>query len=316
MARKKKEETPAPGSPAWMATFSDLMNLLLCFFVLLFSMSSVDEGKAEALVQSLASTFSIFEGGGSSFGDGNMISNGANQLTELDDYFSTMGQTDDGEFQPNINEDDSNGESEGGEVNDPRVTLTPVPDLTATPTPELTATPTPEPTKTPDELIYEENKGQSLVIYDEVMELTGKYNLGDYVEIGVDAENYKYITIEIKGSVLFASGDAALMDEAKPIVSRIGDILKQYKGYRVEVIGHCDSVPQEKAPYYNNDILSAWRAYSVALYLAEDKNLGWDNVYFSGRGEWEPVASNDTKAGRAKNRRVEIRLYNLKNSDD
>jgi flagellar motor protein MotB len=34
LARKKKEDTPAPGSPAWMATFSDLMNLLLCFFVL------------------------------------------------------------------------------------------------------------------------------------------------------------------------------------------------------------------------------------------------------------------------------------------
>ena len=42
---KRKEETPPPGSPAWMATFSDLMNLLLCFFVLLFSMSTVNEEK-------------------------------------------------------------------------------------------------------------------------------------------------------------------------------------------------------------------------------------------------------------------------------
>ena len=42
MARKKTEEAPA-GAPAWMATFSDLMNLLLCFFVLLFSMSTVDD---------------------------------------------------------------------------------------------------------------------------------------------------------------------------------------------------------------------------------------------------------------------------------
>ena len=44
MANKKKEDPPK-GSPAWMATFSDLMNLLLCFFVLLFSMSSVDAEK-------------------------------------------------------------------------------------------------------------------------------------------------------------------------------------------------------------------------------------------------------------------------------
>ena len=111
MARKKKEDTPAPGSPAWMATFSDLMNLLLCFFVLLFSMSSVDAGKAEALIQSLAQTFSIFDGGGSSFGEGNMISNGADQLTNLDEYFSTMGQTDEGDIEQNVDDAENGGDS-------------------------------------------------------------------------------------------------------------------------------------------------------------------------------------------------------------
>ena len=51
MARKKTEEAPA-GAPAWMATFSDLMNLLLCFFVLLFSMSTVDAEKFEMVIAS------------------------------------------------------------------------------------------------------------------------------------------------------------------------------------------------------------------------------------------------------------------------
>ncbi|MCR5012762.1 MAG: chemotaxis protein, partial [Lachnospiraceae bacterium] len=51
---KKKEEQGAPGSPAWMATFSDLMNLLLCFFVLLFSMSTVDAQKFEEVAASFA----------------------------------------------------------------------------------------------------------------------------------------------------------------------------------------------------------------------------------------------------------------------
>ena len=106
MAKKKKEDAPAPGSPAWMATFSDLMNLLLCFFVLLFAMSSVDEGKAEALLKSLANTFSIFDAGGNFFGDGNMISNGSSQLTELDEYFNTMGQTNDGQIDQDINSED------------------------------------------------------------------------------------------------------------------------------------------------------------------------------------------------------------------
>lgn len=299
MARKKKEDAPAPGSPAWMATFSDLMNLLLCFFVLLFSMSSVDQGKAEALIQSLAQTFSIFDGGGSSFGEGNMISNGADQLTELDEYFNTMGQTDEGNVDQNINEDSNDGEN--NDKFDPNPDVVPV-------------SPTPAPTMSPDQAILTENKGQSLLMYSELADLLNKVNLGDYVELGIDAEQYHYVTIEIKGHLLFESGDAKLMEEAKPIVSKIGDVLKQYNGYRVEVIGHTDTVPQTKAPYYNNDVLSYWRAMSVADYLTEVKNLDEKTVDFTGKGEREPVASNETEDGRKQNRRVEIRLYNRKNS--
>ena len=300
MTRKKKEETPAPGSPAWMATFSDLMNLLLCFFVLLFSMSSVDQGKAEALIQSLAQTFSIFDGGGSSFGEGNMISNGADQLTELDEYFNTMGQTNDGQVNQNINKDDPNG-------NQTDVDKFPVPS-------DAPAQPTPSPTLTPDQIILGENKEQTETIYGEVSDLFNKVNLGDYVEIGIDAQQYHYVTIEIKGHLLFNSGEAELIEDAKPIISKIGDILKQYNGYRVEVIGHTDNVPQTKAPYYNNPVLSYWRAMSVAEYLMNVKNI--KDVDFTGKGEKEPIASNDTAEGRKQNRRVEIRLYNKKNSGD
>ena len=50
MAKRKPQDQPA-GSPAWMSTFSDLMNLLLCFFVLLFSMSSVDAEKFEKVAE-------------------------------------------------------------------------------------------------------------------------------------------------------------------------------------------------------------------------------------------------------------------------
>lgn len=95
MARKKKMEEGGGGSPAWMSTFSDLMNLLLCFFVLLFSMSTVDQEKFEEVVASLQNTFSIFDGGGSSFTDGVLISSGVSQLTELDDFYNTMGENED-----------------------------------------------------------------------------------------------------------------------------------------------------------------------------------------------------------------------------
>ena len=297
MARRKKEE-PQKASAEWMNTFADLMNLLLCFFVLLFSMSSVDQGKAEALIQSLADTFSIFDGGGSSFGEGNMISNGADQLTNLDEYFNTMGQTDDGRVDQNVNQEVS-GEENNESTNQ---------------VPDVAPSATPVPTLTPDEAVLADNKGQSLLIYGEVIDLLNKVNLGDYVELGIDADQYHYITIEIKGHLLFESGDAELMNDAKPIVSKIGDVLKQYDGFKIEVIGHTDTVPQTEAPYYNNDVLSYWRAKSVADYLINVKNLDRAYVDFTGKGEREPVADNETKEGRQQNRRVEIRLYNKKNS--
>lgn len=92
MARKKEEEQ-APGSPAWMATFSDLMNLLLCFFVLLFSMSSVDVEKWQQLAASFSDNFSVFSSGASAIGDGILISNGVSQLNQLDDYINSTGKS-------------------------------------------------------------------------------------------------------------------------------------------------------------------------------------------------------------------------------
>ncbi|MDE7197467.1 MAG: chemotaxis protein, partial [Lachnospiraceae bacterium] len=79
---KKKPEDPPKGSPAWMATFSDLMNLLLCFFVLLFSMSTIDEVKQEKVVASFNQMFSVFDAGAAAIGDGMLISNGVSQLNE------------------------------------------------------------------------------------------------------------------------------------------------------------------------------------------------------------------------------------------
>ena len=104
MSRKKKQEEAAPGSPAWMATFSDLMNLLLCFFVLLFSMSTVDADKWEQMVQSFTQEFSIFSGGAMAIGDGILISNGVSQLNELDDYINSTGKAADGDTLEDLKE--------------------------------------------------------------------------------------------------------------------------------------------------------------------------------------------------------------------
>lgn len=75
-----------------MNTFADLMNLLLCFFVLLFSMSTVDAQKFELIVASFSQSFSIFSGGDISVGKGMLLGNGVDQLSKLDQYIDSMGK--------------------------------------------------------------------------------------------------------------------------------------------------------------------------------------------------------------------------------
>ncbi len=309
MAKKKEEEAPK-GSPAWMSTFSDLMNLLMCFFVLLFSMSSVDESKVEALIKSLADTFSIFDGGGSSFEDGVLISSGSTQLSYLDEYFNQSGQTDDGDSNENVN----NGQGGGGNQ-----TGNPGENQGSTGNPGENQGSTGNPGENQgsnpggSESQLDKDKYASGLIYDEIIGEANKNNIGDFIDVKVDSKAYKYVEININGAVLFDSGKAVLKESAINVLSKVGDILKTYKGFKIEVIGHTDNVPQNpKAKYPSNDILSAARAFSVGEFLAETKYMGWDNIYCIGRGEHQPIKDNSTAEGRAANRRVEIRLYNNK----
>lgn len=99
MAKRKPPEPP-PGAPAWQATFADLMNLLLCFFVMLFSMSSVDAQKFELLAASFNQTFSIFKAGATAIGEGVLPGMGVSQLNELDNYINSTGRDNEGDTIP------------------------------------------------------------------------------------------------------------------------------------------------------------------------------------------------------------------------
>ena len=293
MARKKKEEAPAPGAPAWMATFSDLMNLLLCFFVLLFSMSSVDTAKFNEMAQSFASTFSIFEAGGAFFGEGNLVANGATQLNNLDEHKNTMGEKDDSDTpKEDIFENEGNTEE----------LLKYYEDKVA----ELEGTI--EELEHLEEIMEAEKQEAATTVYDEVYELAQRYNLGDDVEFSMD-KAYNFVKIDVKGSVLFEDNKAEIKKDAKPVLLKIGDILKEYDDFGIEIIGHTDNIPIKSGPYKDNDYLSAARAIETARYLIETKNLDESKISFSGKGEREPVDTNATADGRARNRRIEFRIY-------
>ncbi len=293
MARKKKQEESAPGSPAWMATFSDLMNLLLCFFVLLFSMSSVDTAKWNEMAQSFASTFNVFKAGGAFFGEGNLVANGASQLNNLDEHKTTMGEESDSDVDKDHIFDKVGDTDELLEYYENKVAEMEgiISDL-----------------KNQEEIEEEQKQEAASAIYDEIHELAERYNLGADVEFSMD-KAYNFVKIDVKGSVLFEDNKAEIKKDAKPVLLKIGDILKEYDGFGIDIIGHTDNIPIKSGPYADNDYLSAARAIETAQYLIETKNLDASKISFSGKGEREPVDTNATADGRARNRRIEFRIY-------
>ena len=92
-----------------------------------------------------------------------------------------------------------------------------------------------------------------------------------------------------------------LTGNAQATFGKIAEILKNYDKTVIHVVGHTDSVGKDS---YNQE-LSQRRASSVSGYLTQHGVL-YDRVRTEGRGEREPIASNETDAGRTKNRRVDI----------
>ena len=313
MARQKKEDQPA-GSPAWMATFSDLMNLLLCFFVLLFSMSTVDAEKFTLVIASLQSHFSVLQGGAASIGDGEMVGAGINQLQYYDTFYnSDANSKGKGEF-------DESGQQISA---DESVIEKGDPGHNAGQTGENPGT---EESQQEQDTAYEqlsdqelqeqyEQKGleESEEMADKVGESAAKYGIQDQVEVSFNAQ---YVMITLNGAVLFDSGSEVIKEEALPLVDKVGRILDHYTSNIIEVEGHTDNVPIHNGRFEDNNILSMYRALSVADYLREVTTLDPAHIKSSGRGDYVPIADNATAEGRALNRRVMIKIYNSYNSDE
>lgn len=107
---------------------------------------------------------------------------------------------------------------------------------------------------------------------------------------------------------LFATASAIVEPEARQIALTISDLLSEYPGYDIIVSGHTDNVPIHNNLYEDNWDLSAERALNFMKILLSNENLDKSRFRSEGHGEYKPVASNETAAGRALNRRVEISI--------
>lgn len=115
------------------------------------------------------------------------------------------------------------------------------------------------------------------------------------------------LVITFVSEVLFDSGKATLKSDSLEKLAKVAGVLQTtVKDLRVGVEGHTDNIPIKHSGWKSNWELSSARAMSVLHYLIESEGLEPNRLSATGYGEFHPVASNDTKEGRQKNRRVEI----------
>ena len=93
-------------------------------------------------------------------------------------------------------------------------------------------------------------------------------------------------------------------------MDKIEKVLQSYQENMIEIEGHTDNVPIHSAKYESNDVLSMYRALYVADYMRKITTIEPSHIKSSGRGESIPITDNSTPEGRARNRRVEIKIYN------
>jgi chemotaxis protein MotB len=275
------EECECPdGLPAWMATFADLMSLLMCFFVLLLSFSEMDAMKFKRLAGSMAQAFGV-----------------QNQLKVTDGPKGTsiIAQ----EFSPAtpsptpINEIWQKTEDitemslevqcaeqydvEAGDVDKEAGVQLKI--------------------KQRLEKLVQETKQDALELANDLKEQI----VAGEIEIETDG-NKIIIRIREKGS--FKSGSHIMNDDYYDVMDDIRTVLLQKPG-KIQVQGHTDNIPISSSRYRSNWELSSSRAVSVAEALM-DGDVNPRRFEVSGFSDTQPLVSNSTVTNRARNRRVEI----------
>ena len=123
----------------------------------------------------------------------------------------------------------------------------------------------------------------------------------------VDVQVLKGVVyISLADNMLYKSGSYEINSRAAQTLSKIAKIIKDYKDYDVLIEGNTDNVPISKTNIRNNWDLSALRASSVVQALQNDYGVDPKRLTAGGRGEYNPVATNDTEVGKQRNRRTQI----------
>jgi Flagellar motor protein len=119
------------------------------------------------------------------------------------------------------------------------------------------------------------------------------------------------LRVGLVDKILFESGEASVSKRGEGVLARVGAVLAGIEDRQIQVSGHTDNTPisdKLKQQYPTNWELSVARATNVVRFLQDKAAVPADRLVASGSGEYQPIASNRTAAGRAKNRRIELLL--------
>ena len=270
------------GGGGWIATFADLMSLLMCFFVLLLSFSEMDVLKFKRLAGSMSQAF------------------GVQKKLRVDDPpkgTSIIAQ----EFSPGT----------------PRPT--PRNEIWQKTTDESKSSLEVACQDMGSSNAGESGDAQQMVIVDKVRDLVGETEqdaidlaqaLSKEIAAGVlEVETAgRRITVRIKEHGNFGSGSDRLSSNIKPVLKIIKEQLVDMDG-KIIVEGHTDDDPINTPQFRSNWALSSARAVSVAHGLFADGKLDQSRFTITGFAETKPLVSNSTPAGKSRNRRVEVVVH-------
>jgi len=154
------------------------------------------------------------------------------------------------------------------------------------------------------QLVNSKNKSDSLnmVLTNNLTRSLSREEMQD-----VDVQVLKGVVyISLSDNMLYKSGSYEISDKANETLSKIAKIITDYKDFDVLIEGNTDNVPITKPNIRNNWDLSALRASSVVQALQTNFGVDPKRLTAGGRGEYNPIASNDTEEGKVKNRRTQI----------
>ncbi len=272
MARKHKHEEHA-NHEAWAIPYGDLVTLLLAFFVVMYAVSSVNEGKYRVLADSLSTAF----GGPPKTIKPVQIGDKPEKGTQTESLFNTVTlrgfEQERSGIQPNVP-----GARMGGERVEPGGEAT-----------ERDATEAQHGTAELREMADAVQKAMQGLIDQNLV---------------VVRRTEQWLEIEINTDILFSSGVARIGNEAAPVLQRLAGILAPFpNALRIE--GHTDNRPIATLAFPSNWELSAARTASV-VHLFMQSGIDPMRMTVVGLGEHHPIADNATAEGRDRNRRVVI----------